>query len=120
MMKEGLDQEPHQRKSVLFQIQHDPVAHLGAQEGLRCARGLALDGRWSVTLVFSGLGLEYLSRRSIGERDDISLDRFPKDVIVLGILAHAQNDHLIQENVRGITPQEGIQLGLEADVLMMF
>ncbi len=98
------------------------MGHPGSQEGLRCARGFAADGRWRVTVEICAESLESFSETSghfLGV-DVTSAEELFGSVRFVVATNDTSRKYVIPDWVHLVTPDEALLLGLAADVVMMF
>lgn len=113
-----------EQKKLLVILAEDPLKHPSAQEGLRCARGLAADGRWSVTIGVCEQGLSVF--QAVGDEGgdpnhdlDVLADRRVVEKCV-ALVAKENPPPQMPGWVEKLTAEEWLFLGKTADVILKF
>ena len=98
------------------------MGHPGFQEGLRCARGFAADGRWGVTVEMCSESLESIreTSRNFPGVDVTSAEELSGSVRFVVATNDTSHKYVIPDWVHLVTPDEALLLGLSADVVLMF
>ena len=115
-----LDQDD--RKSLFLKITGNPLEHPGSQEGLRCARGFAADGRWRVTVEICAESVECFNTSSdqLQGFDLTSLGDLSRRVHFIVAPSDGSSKNASPDWVNPVTPDEALLLGQVADVILVF
>lgn len=109
-------------KSLFLKICGDPATDSSSQEGLRCARGLAVDGRWAVTVELCGEGLRHSG--SWEEAPPVygltSLQELAATAQIIVVQKDSDKGDPVPEWILKVTPDEALQRGMSADAVLMF
>ena len=116
------DHDQDKPKSLFIKINGTTLGQPGTLEGLRCARGFAADGRWRVTIEICAESVEHFIEFSDQFRAPgfTSVEELAGLVRIIVAMNNTSPNPAIPDWIQPVTPDEVLQLGLTADVVMMF
>ncbi|XOV69597.1 MAG: hypothetical protein ACFHW5_12865 [Verrucomicrobiota bacterium] len=122
MLTKGvMDQE--KTKSLLLKICGNPATDPGAREGLRCARGFAVDGRWEVAVQLCGEGANCLHGcTGFDPEADVaaSLEELAAKAQIIVALEDSNPGNSFPEWILIVSSDEMVERGLSAEVVLVF